>query len=105
MFVTGEYLVTFHPGYNFHIKAYLESNGMEVILPRMTNVFRKDYLSRLAEMKDYHVRYPLGDDLSTQGGEQMFQAVLNTLEPIAARHPLYMSPAHRCRSWPLRRTV
>ena len=89
VFVTGEYLVTFHPGSNFHIEEYLEKNGMEVILPRMTNVFRKDYLSRLTEMKDYHVRYPLGDDLSTRGGEQMFQAVLNTLEPIAARHPLY----------------
>ena len=62
---------------------------MEVILPRMTNVFRKDYLSRLTEMKDYHVRYPLGEDLSTRGGEQMFKVVLNTLEPIAARHPLY----------------
>ena len=89
VFVTGEYLVTFHPGSNFHIEEYLESNGMEVILPRMTNVFRKDYLSRLAEMKDYHVRYPLGDDLSTRGGEQMFKVVLNTLEPIAAQHPLY----------------
>ena len=81
--------MTFHPGSNFHIEAYLESNGMEVILPRMTNVFRKDYLSRLTEMKDYHVRYPLGEDLSTRGGEQMFKVVLNTLEPIAARHPLY----------------
>ncbi|MDY3690783.1 MAG: acyl-CoA dehydratase activase [Dysosmobacter sp.] len=89
VFVTGEYLVTFHPGSNFHIEAYLESNGMEVILPRMTNVFRKDYLSRLTEMKDYRVRYPLGEDLSTRSGEQMFKVVLNTLEPIAARHPLY----------------
>ena len=35
------------------------------------------------------MRYPLGDDLSTRGGEQMFKIVLNTLEPIAARHPLY----------------
>ena len=50
VFVTGEYLVTFHPGSNFHIEEYLEKNGMEVILPRMTNVFRKDYLSRLTEM-------------------------------------------------------
>jgi predicted nucleotide-binding protein (sugar kinase/HSP70/actin superfamily) len=89
VFVTGEYLVTFHPGSNFHIEEYLEQNGMEVILPRMSNVFRKDYLSRLSEMKDYGVRYPLGDDLSTRGGEQMFRLVLNTLEKIAARHPLY----------------
>ena len=89
VFVTGEYLVTFHPGSNFHIEEYLEENGMEVILPRMTNVFRKDYLSRLAEMKDYHVRYPLAEDLSTRGGEEMFSVVLSTLEKIAARHPLY----------------
>ena len=89
VFVTGEYLVTFHPGSNFHIEEYLEQNGMEVILPRMTNVFRKDYLARLAEMKDYHVRYPLADDLSTRGGEQMFRLVLDTLEKIAAKHPLY----------------
>ncbi|MDO4314439.1 MAG: acyl-CoA dehydratase activase [Oscillospiraceae bacterium] len=89
VFVTGEYLVTFHPGSNFHIEAYLEQNGMEVILPRMTNVFRKDYLARLSEMKDYGVRYPLADDLSTRGGEQMFRLVLDTLEKIAAQHPLY----------------
>lgn len=89
VFITGEYLVTFHPGSNFHIEEYLEKNGMEVILPRMTNVFRKDYLSRLAEMRDYQVRYPLAEDLSTRGGEQMFKIVLNTLEKIAAKHPLY----------------
>jgi predicted nucleotide-binding protein (sugar kinase/HSP70/actin superfamily) len=89
VFVTGEYLVTFHPGSNFHIEEYLEQNGMEVILPRMSNVFRKDYLSRLSEMDDYGVRYPLGDDLSTRGGEGMFRLVLHTLEKIAMRHPLY----------------
>jgi predicted CoA-substrate-specific enzyme activase len=89
VFVTGEYLVTFHPGSNFYIEEYLEKNGLEVILPRMSNVFRKDYLSRLSEMEDYGVRYPLGDDLSTRGGEGMFRLVLDTLEKIAARHPLY----------------
>ncbi|MDO5298973.1 MAG: acyl-CoA dehydratase activase, partial [Clostridia bacterium] len=50
VFVTGEYLVTFHAGSNFHIEEYLEKNGMEVILPRMINVFRKDYLARVCEM-------------------------------------------------------
>ena len=89
VFITGEYLVTFHPGSNFHMEEYLEKNGMEVILPRMTNVFRKDYLARLAEMKDYHVHYPLAEELSTRGGEKLFTVVLNTLEKIAAQHPLY----------------
>jgi predicted nucleotide-binding protein (sugar kinase/HSP70/actin superfamily) len=91
VFVTGEYLVTFHPGSNFHIEAYLEKNGMEVILPRMANVFRKDYLSRLSEMDNYGVKYPLGDALTTRGGEGMFRLVLSTLEKIAAKHPLYES--------------
>lgn len=89
VFVTGEYLVTFHPGSNFHIEEYLEKNGMEVILPRMVNVFRKDYLARLSEMKDYHVRYPAGEALTTAGGEGFFRYVLRTLDKIAADHPLY----------------
>ena len=32
--VTGELLVNFHPGTNFHVEEYLERNDMEVILPR-----------------------------------------------------------------------
>ena len=31
---------------------------MEVILPRMVNVFRKDYLARLYEMQNLRVKYP-----------------------------------------------
>ena len=89
VFVTGEYLVTFHPGANFHIESYLEANGMEVILPRMVNVFRKDYLARIREMKDFHVRYPLGETLTTAGGEGLFRFVLGTLDQIASAHPLY----------------
>ncbi|MGM9811142.1 MAG: acyl-CoA dehydratase activase [Paludibacteraceae bacterium] len=34
-FVTGELLVTYHPGSNFHIEQYLEQNGMETIFPRV----------------------------------------------------------------------
>ena len=89
VFVTGEYLVTFHPGSNFHIEEYLEANGMEVILPRMTNVFRKDYISRLSEMSDYGVKYPAGDAVMTKASDWMFSYVLQTLEKIAAKHPLY----------------
>lgn len=61
--------MTFHPGSNFHIEEYLERNGMEVILPRMIHVFRKDYLSRLYEMKNLHVRYPLSQASFTCVGE------------------------------------
>jgi predicted nucleotide-binding protein (sugar kinase/HSP70/actin superfamily) len=42
-------------------------------------------------MDNYGVKYPLGDALTTRGGEGMFRLVLSTLEKIAARHPLYES--------------
>jgi predicted nucleotide-binding protein (sugar kinase/HSP70/actin superfamily) len=89
VFVTGEFLVTFHPGSNFHIEDYLEQNGMEVILPRMMNVFRKDYLSRIYEMKHLRVRYPLSEASFTYFGESLFQYSNRILEKTASRHPLF----------------
>lgn len=91
VFVTGEYLVTFHAGSNFHIEEYLEQNGMEVILPRMINVFRKDYLSRIYEMKKLHVKYPVSEAAFTFFAEWLFEFALKTLEKSAQRHPLYRS--------------
>lgn len=97
VFVTGEYLVTFHAGSNFHIEEYLEQNGMEVILPRMINVFRKDYLSRIYEMKKLHVKYPLPEAAFTFFAEWLFETALKTLEKSARKHPLYQSamPFHK----------
>ncbi len=90
VFVTGEYLVTFHPGSNFHIEAYLEKNGMEVILPRMINVFRKDYLSRIYEMEKVHVKYPASVASFTYAAEGLFRYSLHVLEREARKHPLYV---------------
>lgn len=89
VFVTGEYLVTFHAGSNFHIEEYLEQNGMEVILPRMINVFRKDFMSRIYEMKKLHVKYPLPETVFTHFAEWLFGYSLKTLERSARKHPLY----------------
>lgn len=89
VFVTGEYLVTFHPGSNFHIENYLESNGMEVILPRMANVFHKDFIKRIGEMKKNHVRYPMFDTVFTYGADKLFDLILYILEKDAKKHPLY----------------
>lgn len=89
VFVTGEYLVTFHPGSNFHIEEYLEKNGMEVILPRMINVFRKDYLSRIYEMQNLRVHYSPSVASFTYVAEGLFRYSLKMLEKEACRHPLY----------------
>lgn len=85
VFVTGELLVTYHPGSNFHIEEYLEKNGMESIFPRMTDQLRKDFLASMYEIKDYNANifpYPFAVDA-------LFDHVQKKLENIAIKHPLY----------------
>jgi predicted nucleotide-binding protein (sugar kinase/HSP70/actin superfamily) len=89
VFIIGEYLLNYHPGSNFYVEEYLEKNNMEVILPRMLDVFRRDYLRRISEMKDFHVSYPFGEVLSTYIGEGLFDFAIDKLEKAALKHPLY----------------
>ena len=89
VFITGEYLVTFHPGSNFYVEEYLEKNGMEVILPRMINVFWKDFHSRICEMKDYKVKFPIDQGPFSFVAEGLINFALTTCEKIAEKHPLY----------------
>ncbi|MFR3921084.1 MAG: acyl-CoA dehydratase activase-related protein [Dysosmobacter welbionis] len=88
--VTGELLVNFHPGTNFHVEEYLERNDMEVILPRITYQFRKDFQAAISEIRDFGVHlapYPFALD----GAVEFIQRFL---ERIARSHPLY-HPAAR----------
>ena len=87
--VTGELLVTFHPGTNFHVEEYLEKNGMEVILPRITYQFRKDFQAAISEIRDFGAHlapYPFALD----GAVEFIQRFL---ERIARKHPLYRPAA------------
>ena len=92
VFVTGELLVTYHPGSNFHIEEYLEQNGMETVFPRVTDQLRKDFLASMAEIRDYDANIPKYPFLVTK----LFDLVQDNLEKTAVRHPLYekaMKPA------------
>jgi predicted nucleotide-binding protein (sugar kinase/HSP70/actin superfamily) len=89
VFIIGEYLLNYHPGSNFYVEDYLEKNNMEVILPRMLDVFRRDYLRRISEIKDFHVSYPFAEVLSTYIGEGLFDFAIDRLEKTALKHPLY----------------
>ena len=83
--VTGELLVNFHPGTNFHVEEYLEKNGMEVILPRITYQFRKDFQAAISEIRDFGAHlapYPFALDAAVEGIQRF-------LEQIAKAHPLY----------------
>ena len=83
--VTGELLVNFHPGTNFHVVEYLEKNGMETILPRITYQFRKDFQAANSEIRDFGAHlapYSFALDAAVEG-------IQHYLERIAAAHPLY----------------
>ncbi len=85
VFVTGELLVTYHPGSNFNIERYLEQNGMEAVFPRITDQLRKDFRATECEISDYHANifpYPFAVTW-------LFDEIQKSLEKVAVRHPLY----------------
>ena len=87
--VTGELLVTYHPGTNFHLEEYLERSGMETVFPRITYQFRKDFLAAISEIRDFKARlapYPFAL-------ERVMAFIQRTLEKIALSHPLYRAAA------------
>jgi predicted CoA-substrate-specific enzyme activase len=87
--ITGEFLLNFHAGSNFGIEKYLEKNNMEVILPRLTDVFWRNYVRMQSEMKDFHVSLPFVDALTAHIGDGLFGFVVDTLERLAKKHPLF----------------
>ena len=90
VFVTGEYLVTFHPGSNFHVERYLEENGLEVILPRMANVFYREYLARIFESKTMNVGFTKINKIIDHVSALFFKLALQVCEKYACKHPEYV---------------
>jgi predicted CoA-substrate-specific enzyme activase len=90
VFITGEYLMTFHSGSNFNIEEYLEKNGMEVELPRMYDVYRNLMLFHtVSEVLDFNVHHALPEMLYAFGGERYSDLAIDLVEYIARRHPLF----------------
>lgn len=83
--VTGELLVTYHPGSNYNMEKYLEECGMEVVFPRITDQLRKDFYGQMRQIRDFKASippYPFFVD-------GIFDYVQKSLENIAVKHPLY----------------
>jgi predicted CoA-substrate-specific enzyme activase len=90
VFITGEYLLTFHPGSNYHIETYLEQHQMEVVLPRMYDIYRNLLIFHtISEVKDFKVRHSLGDILYAFGGDAYSDIALDIIEKAASVHPLF----------------
>ena len=85
--VTGELLVTYHPGSNFRIEEYLEACGMEAVFPRVTSQLRKDFLAQASQYRDFDA----DTDASGIIVGKLFDAAQATMERIARKHPLFAS--------------
>ncbi len=92
--IVGEYLLNFHPGANHDIEDYLEQNGFEVIEARMTDVIRKTYFYKDAQVREYHVNFPLSEKAWYRVANGVFDLAHDVTDRIAKAHPLY-HPAAR----------
>lgn len=92
--IVGEYLLNFHPGANHEIEAYLEKNGCEMIEARMTDVIRKTYFYQDSQIREYHLKKPLGQKIWYRTANQIFNFAHTMTDQIAREHPLY-EPACR----------
>jgi len=90
VFVLGEYLLTFHSGSNQEVEKYLEKNGMEVTLPRMSSIYRHLFLNHtVSAIKDFKVKLPLYDTLYAIIGNKFMEFAVKHTDRIAKAHPLY----------------
>ncbi|MDR2490163.1 MAG: activase, partial [Spirochaetaceae bacterium] len=93
--ILGEYFLVYHTGSNYNIEKYLEDHNMEVILPRMYDVYRQLYIMHyVSELKDFKVRHSLYDTLFGILGEKFFDTAIDTMEAVAKEHPLFESSLH-----------
>ncbi|GHV78991.1 2-hydroxyglutaryl-CoA dehydratase [Spirochaetia bacterium] len=90
VFITGEYLLTFHPGSNFYIEEYLEKNNMEVELPRMHDIYRNLLLMNVVSMFTiHHVIFSRMEIFRAFAGDKFFALALRIMDGPARKHPLY----------------
>jgi predicted CoA-substrate-specific enzyme activase len=95
VFITGEYLLTFHPGSNYYIEDYLEQNGMEVVLPQMYDIYRNLMLMHtVSKFKDFHVRHSAYEILRSFAGDKFFDIAQTVMDIPARKHPLYEPSLH-----------
>ena len=90
--IVGEYLLNFHPGANHDMERYLESNGLEIIEARMTDVIRKTYFYQRSQQREYKVHRPLPIKLNNSISDVFFKLAHNVTDKIAKAHPLYTPP-------------
>ena len=92
--IVGEYLLNFHPGANHDVELYLENNGFEIVEAKMTDVIRKTYFYKGAQISEYGIRKPFTEATWYKTANALFEHAHDVCDRIASAHPLY-EPATR----------
>lgn len=87
--IVGEYLLNFHPGANHDVERYLEDNGFEIIEARMTDIIRKTYFYKNAQIKEYGIDKPFSEATWYAVANGLFEYAQDVTDRIASAHPLY----------------
>ncbi len=87
--IVGEYLLNFHPGANHDIEDYLEKNGFEILEAKMADVIQKSYFYLGAQIREYHLKKPLGKRAWFALVDKIFDMAHDLTDSVAKKHPLY----------------
>ncbi len=87
--IVGEYLLNFHPGANHDIESYLEDNGLEIIEARMSDVIRKTYFYKDAQIREFGIAKPPAEKMWYRVANRLFEIAHDITDHLAAKHPLY----------------
>ncbi len=78
--IIGEILVNYHESGNYNVVGYLEQNGMEVVLPALSNFWRQNVVNyKIAADKDY-VYIPPFYRLAGNSMERFFTGIIKPVE-------------------------
>ena len=88
VFVIGEILLNYHPTSNWNLVRWLESNGMEVILPRLVDFFHRDSLRVGEESRRGLLAHPTLNGLVADVTDRVYLHVLSRVREVSrsARH-------------------
>ena len=90
--VIGEILMNFHPAANNQIVDFLESQGMEVVLPHMVPFFQKDHIRILDGAKRSFLMQPIRELISAHISMFAIAKVLKTIDHLARAFKYHEHP-------------
>lgn len=87
--ILGEILVAVHPSSNYQLEHYLEANGMEVRIARLSDFFHRAFLAGSEQKRHYFLQQSFFTSLLDHIGDQMFEGARRVVERIMKTYIYY----------------